>query len=537
MNAINRFVSLDTAGTTLTSMAAGLGVAYAKDLAKKDVAIISAGCGLATSLVNSVLNVESAVWRAAFAAATVFATLTLLQSYGAPLASKLGLVLDPKMMSYLTFAVAGGQMVYYAMFTSKPPLNPARFLKLDEEAVKKLHAELTAKPEKFDEYSTILQILVANKFQELDLAKVKDAPELTKEVIEKLTREDCAFLLEYKIDQGEGKPTLDWTSFVEGDEERKALINRFLELNLFTQELAKEDSLPELLKELDIPQTAENVAALSSQARAFYCELFQSDAASTYWTSLPIDVQWAFVEGKPTEALPLTLNSENISKAPEATIRWIEASLPWTSFGKPEQEALKARFAALSMEHTKPCHPVNAKEVAALTTEQVEAYHAEFKDARYPNQFSDDVCAALIGRFYNMNRDLTTLPTEVFTPGRVTALPLPQSGQEATDLPEKALPWVHKALQCSLEIWYDFSERQRGINLMERFGETQLQRPIRSVDATQFNDEAIRLHHAAFTRSGDTWHKLGRSQQDAFNLRFEAVLGEGKAIGTTRWFG
>lgn len=354
MKIVQNFVSAETAGTIASSAAASALAAYAKHLPLREVTIIGGACGLMTSVANSIFDNEGqTLFKIGVATAATFVALALIQSSVNPLEQRFGITLniDSKMMSYITTASITGQIIYLALTTKPPALTPTRFDEMNDEAATKLHAQLVENPEKFDAYSPVLQSLVAARFDSLELDEVKPAPTFTTEVLEALSPEDVAYLFSYSVTKEGEKTPQTWTSWVEGETEKQALVARFVEGQFMSPELAKDSAFVEVLKTQELPKTVEDVTKLSEQDRAFLKDLLAQEASASYWAGLSVDIQWALIGPAPTkEALPaLTINAETIAKAPKEAIVWIEANHNWLAFSAKDQTALKARFTELTI--------------------------------------------------------------------------------------------------------------------------------------------------------------------------------------------
>ncbi|CCB90140.1 hypothetical protein [Simkania negevensis] len=536
---LTNLTSVQTPLTVVSSVFSGVATAYAKNYPIKNAAIISGITGFTASVTTSALDPETrTIYKILLAAATVVGTLMALQSASQYLETKFGFVIEPKLVSYLTVTNVVGVAISFVINRAKPLLDVEAFDKHSDEEVKALHTRMLEEGNKeFAESSKLLQLRMVQRFAALGLDVAKFEAKLTAEVIKGLSKAEVEYLFKFRIEADEGKPAKTWTSWVDSDETKNALILRFLACRLINSTVTKEDleaalkvsDLPK--EEFELPTTVEAIKALNTTDSAFYREVYK--ILSDKWAELSIGAQWELVQAKPAD-LPPTFDALRIKDAPKAAIEWYigdESPVKWREVPRPMQEALKARCADEKIELNAALNPEKAAEVEKLEKEEVKAYFTLFASPKFVKSLSDEVAAAFMLRFFDMELDAKTIPLEVFTPERVASIHLPASGPEAQldQLPAGKLPWVHRIYQALPENWYILYEKDRHTVLSKRFGDAKLEElfmPRRKQSDPLPDSLDTKRHHAAFTRvpNGDTaWRNFTNSQQKTFNERFEAA--------------
>lgn len=527
---LTNLASMQTPLTVAGSIFSGAAVAKLKNYPIKDAAIISGVTGFAASVTTSALDPETkTIYKVLLAAATVIGTLVALQSASKYLESKFGFVIEPKLMSYLTIGNIVGVAVSFAVYPAKPLLDVEAFDKLDDDAVRALHARMLEDGNKeFSESSTLLQLRMLQRFEalepKLDISQFE--AKLTADSIKELSKAEVEYLFKFRLEEGEGKPAKTWTFWVKDNEEAKsALVERFVEFRFINKTISKED-LAAALKARDekLPITPEEIQALSTTDAAFFRAVYK--ALPEKWAELSIVAQWALSQAKPADLMP-NFTAENIKDAPKAAIEWFLGEVEWLSLTRGVQEALLAKCGEEGIECKAALNPKTVKEVTELSEEAVKAYFPYFANPKYADSISDDVVAAFMARFYELELKASDLPLEVFTPARIAKIHLPASGPEAEEaqLPAAKLPWIHRIYQALPENWYALYEKDRHAVLERRFKEAKLEAlfmPKREAEPLPTTLSTSR-HHAAFARgtAGDAaWRVFTKSQQNTFNERF-----------------
>ncbi|MCB1068026.1 MAG: hypothetical protein KDK56_07550 [Simkania sp.] len=324
---------------------------------------------------------------------------------------------------------------------------------MSDEQITALHAKYEKKPELFEKHSSVEQLLLWHRFNELGLKNSFYDKDPSKEEIQALTDEQIRILHQHE-------------AYLTEDEVNEALLLRYFALNLPPFDDI-EDEISKIT--LKIPNTTQDLEGIKDQQFKWYAIYFEKNAKALKALSYPL--QWALYEKGGAQTY--YFDAEYLKTAPEAQIRDLMNEAPltwWVTIDPVEQAALIDRAVGFKIEVPYPAHPKTAEEVRSLKIEVLKAYHKKLH-----KDLGSEAIQAFNLRFYEFN---LPLPNGIDTidklkkeglPFPLIAIELPKSIEEVKHLHNHQLPWVYA--RCANHFSTLSFEIQSALN--ERFWNTQ----------------------------------------------------------------